>query len=152
MTKDIPDACLELAVLYERRHRVEEAYALIGHCLRTDPGYVEAQLFKARLLRRRKDDAASEALFRELAANEQALPQVRAQAWAEIAAKHDRQEEYEPAMQAMLKCKEILIQLETRMRKEADTVLADLRDLAESLTPEHFRRWSEAGNAPGGQI
>src|SRR5215471_12698148 len=58
MTQEIPDACLELAVLYERRHRVEEAHALIGHCLRTDPGYLEAQLFKARLLRRRKDDAA----------------------------------------------------------------------------------------------
>src|ERR1051325_6815008 len=72
MTKDIPDACLELAVLSERRHRVEEAYDLIPHCSQTDPGYVEAQLFKDRLLRRRKDDAPSEALFRELAANEQA--------------------------------------------------------------------------------
>ncbi len=145
MTKDIPDACLELAILYERRHRVEEAYALIGHCLRTDPGYLEAQLFKARLLRRLKDEAASEALFRELAANDQAPPPVRAQAWAEIAARHDRQEEYEPAMQAMLKCKEILLQREGRMRKEADTVLGQLRGLAESLTPQHFQRWLEAG-------
>ena len=72
MTKEIPDACLELAILYERRHRVEEAGALIEDCLRSEPGYLEAQFFKARLLRRMKNVAASEALFRELAANEQA--------------------------------------------------------------------------------
>src|SRR5256885_13676666 len=36
-TKTIPDAYLELAVLYERRHRVEEARTLIEDCLRTDP-------------------------------------------------------------------------------------------------------------------
>src|SRR6266481_3538230 len=76
MTKEIPDACLELAILYERRHRVEEAYALIEDCLRTAPDYLEALLFKARLLRRIKDVAASAALFRALAANEQAHPQV----------------------------------------------------------------------------
>ena len=33
-TKGIPDAQLELAVLYERRHRVAEAYSLIEDCLR----------------------------------------------------------------------------------------------------------------------
>src|SRR6266481_842644 len=33
MTKEIPDAQLELAVLYERRHRLNEAYALIEDCL-----------------------------------------------------------------------------------------------------------------------
>ena len=99
MTKEIPDAYLELAVLYERRHRVEEAYALIEDCLHAEPDYSEAQLFKARLLRRLKDEPASESVFRELAASEQAHPQVRAQAWAEIAGMHDRQEEYAQAMQ-----------------------------------------------------
>jgi tetratricopeptide (TPR) repeat protein len=144
MTKDIPDAFLELAVLYERRHRVEEAYSLIGNCLQRDPDYVEAQLFKARLLRRIKNEAASEALFQELASNEQAAPQVRAQALAEIAAQHDRRQEYEQAMQAMLRCKEILLRLESRIRKESDTVLGYLRGLTESLTADHFRRWRDA--------
>src|SRR6266404_9790749 len=78
ITKQIPDSQLELAVLYERRHRVEEAYALIEDCLRAAPDYSEAQLFKARLLRRLKDELASESAFRELAANERAHPQVRA--------------------------------------------------------------------------
>src|SRR5262245_56686369 len=33
-SQQIPDAYLELAVLYERRHRVEEAHELIEECLR----------------------------------------------------------------------------------------------------------------------
>src|SRR5207244_10760185 len=33
MTKQIPDAQLELAVLYERRHRLAEAQTLIEDCL-----------------------------------------------------------------------------------------------------------------------
>jgi len=145
MTREIPDASLELAVLYERRHRVEEALALIEDCLRADPGYLEAQFFKARLLRRTKNAAAAEALFRELAANDQAHPQVRAQAWAEIAATHDRQAEYAQAMTAMLKCKALLLQREGPMRRESDAVLGYLRGLTDSLTADHFQRWLEAG-------
>jgi tetratricopeptide (TPR) repeat protein len=140
-TKMIPDAFLELAVLYERRHRVEEAHTLIEDCLRADPDYLEANLFKARLLRRMKDEPASESLLRELAGNDQAHPMVRAQAWAELAQMHDRREEYDEAMQAMLQCKEILLRHETAMRQEADRVLRHLRGLADSLTAEHFQRW-----------
>ncbi|PYJ82306.1 MAG: hypothetical protein DME22_19070 [Verrucomicrobia bacterium] len=147
VTKEIPDAYLELAILYERRHRVEEAYSLIEDCLRTDPDYQEAQLFKARLLRRMKEEAASESLFHELAASARAHPVVRAQAWAEIAQSHDRHEDYKAAMQAMLKCKELLLQREAAMRRESEVVLRQLRGLAESLTHAHFKRWVEAGRA-----
>ena len=87
LSRQIPDAQLELAVLYERRHRVAEAHALIEDCLRAAPDYLEAELFKARLLRRMKDAAGADALFRKLAANEQAHPLVRAQAWNEVAQK-----------------------------------------------------------------
>jgi tetratricopeptide (TPR) repeat protein len=144
-TKQIPDAYLELAILYERRHRVEEAYALMEDCLRLEPDYLEAQLFKARLLRRMKEESASELLFRQLAVNEQAHPMVRAQAWAEIAQMHDRRQEYEPAMGAMLKCKELLAPREAAVRQESDAVLRHLRGLADSLTPACFQRWAEAG-------
>jgi len=147
ITKEIPDTFLELAILCERRHRVEEAYSLIEDCLRTAPDYLEAHLFKARLLRRIKEEAASESLFRELAANEQAHPMVRAQAWAEIAQAHDRREEYELAMQSMLKCKGLLLPREAAVRQESEAVLHHLRGLAESLTPAHFQRGSEAGRA-----
>ena len=146
-TKAIPDAFLELAILYERRHRVTEAHTLIEDCLRAAPDYLEAQLFKARLLRRAKEDAASEELFRNLARNEQAHPQVRAQAWAELAQAHDRQENYDDAMKSMLECKRLLLALEGPLRQESQTVLGHLRGLANSLSAEHFQRWRQEAHS-----
>jgi len=147
LTPAIPDAYLELAILYERRHRVEEAHTLIEDCLRAAPDYLEPQLFKARLLRRMKDEAASDALLRHLSGNEQAHPLVRSQAWAELAQQHDRRQDYESAMQAMLKCKAILREREAGMHHQAETVMQHLRGLVDSLTSAHFHRWREAGEA-----
>ncbi len=143
-TKEIPDAYLELAVLYERRHRVSEALDLIEDCLRAAPDYLEAQLFKARLLRRLKEGNRADSLFRELVRNSNAHPEVRAQAWAEIAQAHDRQQEYEPAMAAMLECKAIQAQREAALREHAEVVMSHLRTLIDSLTAAHFQRWQEA--------
>ena len=147
MTRQISDAQLELAVLYERRHRVAEAYALIEDCLRAEPDYLEAELFKARLLRRLKDPAGAEAIFRKLAQSEEALPLVRAQAWAEIAQQLDREGDYDGAMAAMLQCKGFLIADERPFLTESEALQDHLRRLAESLTPAHWQRWAETGKA-----
>jgi hypothetical protein len=145
LTRAIPDAYLELAILYERRHRSEEAHTLIEDCLRAAPDYLEARLFKARLLRRMKDEAASDALLRDLSVSEQAHPLVRAQAWAEIAQQLDRRQDYESALEAMLKCKDLLRSREGGIHHQAEAVMQHLRGLVESLTPAHFQRWREAG-------
>jgi tetratricopeptide (TPR) repeat protein len=147
VTREIPDAQLELAVLYERRHRVDEAFALIEGCLRAEPDYLEALLFKARLLRRMKDEPGAESIFRKLAASEQAHPLVRAQAWTEIAQSLDRHGDYDGAMTTILKCKEILAQHEGPVLRESETLQSHLRNLAESVTPAYFRKWVEAGKA-----
>jgi hypothetical protein len=147
LTKEIPDAYLELAILYERRHRLEEAFGLIEDCLRSAPDYLEAELFKARLLRRLKDEAAAESLFRSLAAQERAHPEVRAQAWAEIAQLNDRRGDYEAAVHAMLKSKAILLAREGEVLRHADLVMGHLRALVDSLTAAHFERWREQGQA-----
>ena len=144
-TRKIPDAQLELAVLYERRHRVDEAFSLIQDCLKTAPDYLEAELFKGRLLRRLKDAIGAENVFRKLSANGQAHPHVRAQAWTEIAQKLDQERDYDGAMQALLHCKEILKQDEASLRRESEALQRHLHTLAETLTPGHFQRWAEAG-------
>ncbi len=147
MSAAVPDTYLELAVLYERRHRVQEAFDLIEKCLRAEPDYLEPELFKARLLRRLKDAAGAEAIFERLSRNEAAHPMVRAQAWTEIAQKLDRDGDYDGAMVAMLKCKEILRAQEEPFLKESDVLQRHLRNLAETLTPDHWLRWVEAGKA-----
>jgi tetratricopeptide (TPR) repeat protein len=147
MTKDISDAQLELAVLYERRHRLTEAYSLIEDCLRAAPDYLEAEFFRAGLLRRMNDEAAAESVLRKLAANEHADPLVRAQSWAGIAQMLDRAEDYEGAMRSMLNCKEILMRSESLVLKESETMQGHLHRLANSLTSAHFERWVQAAHA-----
>ncbi len=142
-TREIPDAQLELAVLYERRHRLAEAQALIEDCLRTDPNYLEAELFKARLLRRVKDSAGAEALFQKLAADPEAHPLVRAQAWTEVSQQLDRDGDFEGAMQAMLNCKELLLRDSETVLRESEALQGHLRGLADSLGPAHFERWRD---------
>jgi tetratricopeptide (TPR) repeat protein len=145
-TKEIPDAYLELAILYERRHRLDEAFRSIEECLRGAPDYLEAELFKARLLRRSKQESAAETLLRGLAENSHAVPELRAQAWAELAQMHDRREEYEHAMAAMLKSKELLRQREGARLQQAEVTMGHLRALVDSLTPEHFARWNKTAD------
>ena len=48
--KHLTDARLELALLCERRHQLEEASSLIAECLRLDPAYHAAALIQARHL------------------------------------------------------------------------------------------------------
>jgi tetratricopeptide (TPR) repeat protein len=146
-TREIPDAYLELALLYERRHRVEEAYALIEDCLKAVPDYLEAELFKARLLRRMQAEAEAEALLRKLTGNPCAHPMVQAQAWAEIAQAHDRREEYAEAISSMLKCKQLLLPHAPAARRESEVVLRQLCDLTESLSAADFERWKLVAQA-----
>lgn len=143
MTRNIPDAFLELAVLLERRHRVGDALELIEDCLRTEPDYSEAILFKARLLRRLQRDSDAASLLRALADDPAVHPLVAAQAWAEIAQGLDRAGEYRSAMAAMLRCKSILLPRADPVRKESEYVLHHLGHLAQSLKRTHFERWTE---------
>jgi len=150
MTREMPETYLELSVLYERRHRVDEAFSLVEQCLRSAPEYLEALLFKARLLRRLKEEDAAQELFQRLAQQAQAQPELRAQAWAEIAQALDRQQDYDRSMSAMLECKAILREREGTLRQQADAIMGHLRGLVESLSPAHFRRWADGMPAEAG--
>jgi thioredoxin-like negative regulator of GroEL len=140
------DAQLELAVLYERRHRLAEALSLLEGCLRNDPQYLEARLLKGRLLRRLNDAPAAEALFQGLANDPEAHPLVRAQAWTELAQQQDREADYDGAMETMLKCKELLRPNEGPILHEAESLGRHLANMADTLTAAHFQRWTDQGS------
>jgi len=147
MTRQIPDACLELAVLYERRHRVAEAQALVQDCLRADPDYLEAELLRARLVRRLKDVSGAETIFRKLAHAEDAHPMVRAQAWTELAQQGDRAGDYAGAMAAMRQVKELLAPAAGPLPQQSEALQHQLRQLAEGLTPARWQQWQEEGRS-----
>lgn len=143
-TRDIPDAYLELAVLYERRHRLEEAHRLVEDCLRAAPDYAEARLFRARLLRRLKQGVEADEQLRRLTTEDGVHPLVQAQAWSEIAQTQDRLGEYRAAMNSLLRCKGILLQYEAPARRESEFVLQHLTRLADEVTAEHYQNWTRA--------
>ncbi|MBI1839951.1 MAG: tetratricopeptide repeat protein, partial [Verrucomicrobia bacterium] len=147
LQRNIPDALLELAVLYERRHRLDEALGCVEDCLRYAPDYLEASLINARLLRRNKNEIGAESILRGLTTDDRAHPMVKAQAWAEIAQSFDRNGEYDHAMESMLKCKALLLPDETAIRRESDVVVDKLRGLAEAVTREDFQGWADGSRS-----
>jgi len=143
LTRKIPDAALELAVLFERRHRLEEARALIHDLLAAEPGFVEAQLVEARLLERRGEKETAQEKLRRIARQETAHPWVRAQAWAELAQGLDRAGAYDEAMEAMRSGKQLLLAHEAKSKQESDGVLGHLKRIADAVTADHWRRWAD---------
>lgn len=146
------DAHFELAVLYERRHRVAEAEAALARVLKLNPAYYEASLLQARLLRRRGDVTQAKALYRRLAGHAQVHVISRAQSWAALADIADKEGDYEQAVELMARCKEIQIAHAQVFQRHSDIVLANLERFNSSVTSDDLRRWrdqSDLGPPPG---
>ena len=139
------DCHLELALLFERRHRLDAAERHADACLELRPRSPEARFVRARVLRRQSatDDAAR--LLREVGADPAAHHSVRAQAWSELALICDQQGAYADAMAAVTEAKAVL-------RPHANAELTRGRQEAERLAPlqhpescAHATRWRSAG-------
>lgn len=135
------DGHFELAVLYERRHRVEEAEHAVTRVLALDANYFEAWLMRGRLLVRSGEKEKAARMFRRLAVNSQAHIITRAQAWAALASLADKQGDYEEAVRCMAKCKEIQIAHAQVFQSHSDVVLGNLQRFGESITADYLCRW-----------
>lgn len=146
-TSALPDAFLELALLYERRHRLDEALTLIGRCLRTAPDYLEPRVIEARIKRRQGYLADAESLLRNLANNTRAHPWLQAQAWSDLAELLDGQGDYEGAFTAIGRGKSIQLREATTVRRISELQLAQLKPLHDRIRAEDFARWrAQLGN------
>ena len=146
---DLPDAHLELAILLERRHRLEEARTHIDACLRRKPGYPEADVVRARLLRRTGQVDAAENSLRDLTRAAGVHWLVRSRAWAELAQMLDERGDYDDAFGAMGRCKRILLARSADLWDQSRRETADLRVLTDSFTAAHLGRWaSQCGEMP----
>jgi tetratricopeptide (TPR) repeat protein len=142
-TADSPAAQIELATLYERQHRLDEAHDLITRALATLPGYLPAWLVKARVQRRRGDTAGAEATLRDLIARAGGDPPVQAEAWAELGQLYDAAGGYDDAWDAVGRSKQLLRAREAPERHAAEHVLKRFARLVDALTPRHFARWHD---------
>lgn len=138
-----PPTWMELASLYERAHRLEEAEELIERTVRSGYSVPLVSLVRGRIQRRKKcfDEAESSYLA--------AIRQARegsdwvAQGWSEIALMRDSRGDFDGAMEAMERCKHVLKQRELPHLKASESVHAQIRLMVADISRDHFRRWRD---------
>lgn len=136
------DTHLELAILLERRHRLDEAFAHIDACLKLKPDYTEAKFVKARILRRTDQTDKSGDLLHEIAAANDSHWLVKSQAWSELAKAREKMGDYDGAMVAALECKRIVKSQAGPIRRESVKSYRHLRNVCESITAADIRKWT----------
>lgn len=148
-----PEVHLELAVLQERRHLLEDAFESIDRFLSLVPEQREGLLLKARILRRMGSQDQAAAIYESLTGKGGCPLQTKAQAANEWAHLLDAQEDYDGAFQKLLESKKILAELpeftQTVERSKLEQSWAE--QFNESLTSEHIGRWISRGGNLGGE-
>jgi tetratricopeptide (TPR) repeat protein len=117
-----PDAQMELAALYERRHRLDESLQLIDRVLTAQPRRPSAMILKARVLRRQGQTTQAEAMLREVVQLDPLRSDLRAQALGDLAQLYDQLEQYETAWTTILESKRILLRQDSKPWSAAQIV------------------------------
>lgn len=133
---------VELATLYERQHRLDEAAELAARAVAKEPRHGPCRLLLARIERRRGEDGKAESMLRDLIALPPASFHVAAEAWADLAAIYDQRGQYDDAWSAMLESKAILLAHDRAEREASDVVLGRFRRMVDSIEAAYFERWA----------
>jgi tetratricopeptide (TPR) repeat protein len=141
------DACVQLAEIYERLRRLDDAGGMVERALRLNPAGAPALLAQARLhyLAGRLEEA--ERVLRTLLTG--AEPKVRVRAWYELGAILDRQRRYDEAMTAFLEAKKLLRPDAARPAAELAIIRARVKELAANASTEILQRWFDQRESPG---
>lgn len=140
---------LELARLCERRHALDEADELVQRVLRADSRSAAGLLLQGRILRRRGEFRAAVGTLQQLA-NDSSVPEkLRAEAFGELSTVLDAMGEFAAAWEAIVACKRHLLTKSQSAWDTAQFVLARAKRMVDSITPEHFARWTSAAEDEG---
>jgi Tfp pilus assembly protein PilF len=145
-----PEVLADLAEIYERLRRREEAAALVERALRQNPGCAAARLVRARLENQAGRPGEAEQLLRSTPAG--ASPFIRVRAAYELGQLLDRQGRYEEAMSAFLEAKSVLRPQAERPVAELRIVRARIQLVTRSLTPDLLQRWRETSLPPSRRL
>lgn len=136
-----PGTWMELASLYERSHRLDEARALIDRAAQMGLRLPLLGLVKARIERREKRADAAERILRAMVENLPADSDWACQAWAEIAQIKDKQGDYDGAIEAVERCKREQLNKCAKEQAASDTVLKRFGVMVEDIAQSDFHRW-----------
>ena len=141
-----PPTWMELAGLYERAHRLEEAQELIEKTVRTQFDHPLVALVRGRVQRRLKQYDLAEATFHAAIQRTGDDSIVGCQAWGEIASMRDQAGDYEGAMEAIERCKRVQRAHQEPYWTISEGVQSRLADMYGSLTRQDFQMWKSAAS------
>jgi len=136
-------ALLDLARVYERSHRLDDARALVKDALARDPGNAEAILQGAILDRRAGATNNAEAAFRAVADDAARASHIRTQAWYELAQLLDDQARYDDAYQAFVSAKQLLRPYANQHLQQTQLTYQKNAQLLESLDGATYKKWHD---------
>src|SRR4051812_40357009 len=139
-----PPTWMELASLYERAHRLEEAQEMIERAVRARYEFPLVWLVRGRIERRRKQAQKAEATFRELIARAGADSEWACQAWGELALMKDGQGDFAGAIEAIEQCKRAQRAREAPHWAASERVHAVMRQMIAAISREDLQRWRDA--------
>jgi tetratricopeptide (TPR) repeat protein len=148
-----PPTWMELARLYERAHRLDEAEELIERTVKSGYEIPMAWLARGRIQRRQRRAEEAEATFRQAISRLPADNEFTSQAWGEIAQMKDSAGDWDAAVEAIENCKRAQRSHEGSYLKAADKLNNKIHELLDSISRDDFRRWrDEASHLPARRV
>jgi tetratricopeptide (TPR) repeat protein len=138
-----PESFIQLAEIFELRHRFGDADQYLDRVLRLNPNNGSALIARARLERQRGNAAAAEQVLRSIPAS--ADKQTSAKKFYELGGILDKQGRFDEAMSAYLEAKAVMKTDAAPHAMELRIIRERLRLLKDSLTTELLQRWDDAG-------
>jgi tetratricopeptide (TPR) repeat protein len=138
-----PPTWMELASLYERAHRLDEAEELIERTVRAGYDLPIVSLVRGRIQRRQNQLEKAEATFRALISRSAEDSVWTCQAWSELALMADREGDFDSAANAMERCKRAQKLHEGPYYEASEKVHAQMSEMAATVTRDDFRRWKD---------
>jgi tetratricopeptide (TPR) repeat protein len=134
---------MELASLFERAHRLDEAEELIERTVRSGFDLPSVSLVRGRIQRRQNRLEQAESTFRGLI-EKTPDSEWACQAWAEIALLKDSQGDYACAISAIENCKRLQKTHEEQFWSASQKIHGQLMELNQTLDRSMLRRWRDA--------
>jgi tetratricopeptide (TPR) repeat protein len=138
-----PPTWMELASLFERAHRLDEAEELIERTVRSGFALPLVSLVRGRIQRRQKRLPDAEATFLSLIDEVPEDSEWACQAWGELALMRDRRGDFDGAVEAIGRCKRAQKQREGAYLQASEKVHSQMREMIAAITRDDFRRWQE---------
>jgi len=131
----------QLAKVYERERRLDEAAVMVDRALHLNPNCQAALLARARLERQGGRIEAAEQTLRSFVKQPNPDVWIHAQTWYELGQVLDRQGKYDEAMAAFVPAKTRMLSQSGRFIHELKVVRQYLADMRTNLTAETLQRW-----------